>query len=426
MTARSDGPRSVKRVPIFRAFHPDSQVASSFETRSLSSLTLARGPASGGHGSDDGLSSDLSSSEGSGPDNIGGPGDKRPRPSEESPASPTAKRPRAGSISDEDAECAVMAAAVAAATSTTTLPPACPYTVSALVARVDNQEQAAARARALAGIKGETIRIYCDGIYDLFHFAHARMLEQAKHLFPNVHLIVGVCNDEITRKNKGPCVMTEDERVESVRHCRWVDEVITDAPWVLDLDFLDLHKIDFIAHDAEVYPSANHSDVYGAVKMKGRFLSTQRTDGVSTSDLIARILRNYHGYTRRNLRRGYTAKELNVSFWREHYIKLQDNVDVATAEFKKRFSDTKSEFEAALRRGREVLFSEFTSDLPDGGPTRGRLPSEGVTSSNATSSADPSASAIPANGTSTAESSDAPGPARPSASTSSKPRRRET
>ncbi|MES1921167.1 Choline-phosphate cytidylyltransferase A [Bonamia ostreae] len=170
-------------------------------------------------------------------------------------------------------------------------------------------------------------RIYLDGIFDLFHFGHARLFKQIKTRFPNSTVIAGVCADDLVNKRKGKTVLNSEERYESLEHCKWVDEVIQNAPWTIDQKFLDLHKIDYVAHDPIPYTTGNDKDTYSYVKSIGRFIATDRTEGISTSDIINRVVKDYDKFVRRNLKKGYSRQEMNVGFLKEKRIKVAGKMD---------------------------------------------------------------------------------------------------
>ncbi|VWU52948.1 choline-phosphate cytidylyltransferase, putative, partial [Hepatocystis sp. ex Piliocolobus tephrosceles] len=132
------------------------------------------------------------------------------------------------------------------------------------------------------------------------------------HLEKKVTLIVGVCSDIDTRKFKGQIVQTLEERTETLKHIRWVDEIISPCPWVITPEFVEKYNIDYVAHDDIPYAS--------------KFKATQRTSGVSTTDLIVRILKNYEDYIERSLQRGIHPDELNIGTTKAQSIKMKKNL----------------------------------------------------------------------------------------------------
>lgn len=99
----------------------------------------------------------------------------------------------------------------------------------------------------------------------------------------------------LCEQHKNRPLLESAERYEAVRNCRWVDEVVEDAPWVIDDNFMNKLQIDYVAHDELPYAMATNDDVYDWIKKNGQFLPTRRTEGVSTSDLVARIVSLYRG-----------------------------------------------------------------------------------------------------------------------------------
>jgi choline-phosphate cytidylyltransferase len=107
-----------------------------------------------------------------------------------------------------------------------------------------------------------------------------------------------------------------------------VDEIVPDAPWVITKEFLDKHQIDCVAHDALPYAdtSGAGNDAYEYIKSIGKFKETKCTEGISTSDIITRMLKDYNEYVMRNLARGYTRKDLGVSYVKEKQLRVNMSI----------------------------------------------------------------------------------------------------
>ncbi|PIA43931.1 hypothetical protein AQUCO_01800170v1 [Aquilegia coerulea] len=136
------------------------------------------------------------------------------------------------------------------------------------------------------------IRVYMDGCFDLMHYGHANALRQAKAL--GDILVVGVVSDEEIIANKGPPVLSMEERLVLVKGLKWVDEVIASAPYEITEKFMDSlfneHKIDYIIHGDDPCLLPDGTDAYALAKKVGRYKQIKRTEGVSSTDIVGRIL----------------------------------------------------------------------------------------------------------------------------------------
>ena len=132
-----------------------------------------------------------------------------------------------------------------------------------------------------------TTRVYVDMVGDLFHAGHVALLREARR--HGDRLVVGVLSDEGAASYKRRPVMTLEERVAVVAACRYVDEVVEGAPLVLTEEFLAAHRVDVVVHGDDLSP-ADAEAVYGPAVRSGRLRYVPRTTGISTTELIRRVL----------------------------------------------------------------------------------------------------------------------------------------
>ncbi|CAJ0891008.1 17522_t:CDS:2, partial [Entrophospora sp. SA101] len=169
--------------------------------------------------------------------------------------------------------------------------------------------------------KGKPIRIYSDGIFDLFHLGHAEALKKAKTYFSDVYLLVG---GEDGHERGGACTIIDTLPVEP-------------------------------------YPSGDCDDIYGFIKSQGKFLPVTRTEGISTSDLITRIIKDYDEFLERNLERGISPRDLGLGYLREKEYLMKKSISKVTSNIHQNWHGTKEELKNDLAELKNDLAQVFAS-----------------------------------------------------------------
>ncbi|KAI9734881.1 MAG: hypothetical protein M1834_001961 [Cirrosporium novae-zelandiae] len=131
-------------------------------------------------------------------------------------------------------------------------------------------------------------RMWVDGCFDFSHHGHAGALLQARRL--GKQLVVGIHSDEEILVNKGPTVMSLEERVAAVDACRFATMSVPHAPYVTSLPWVSHYGCYYVAHGDDITSDSNGEDCYRFVKAAGRFRVFKRTPGISTTDLVGRML----------------------------------------------------------------------------------------------------------------------------------------
>ena len=121
---------------------------------------------------------------------------------------------------------------------------------------------------------------------DLYHFGHVNFLKQASEI--GDYLIAGIHSDETVQNYKRSPIMTMEERISVVASCRYVDEVIQNAPLIIDLKWIKKHNIHLVVHGDDFSEDLLQLCYKIPIEM-GIFKKVPYTPGISTTDIMNRL-----------------------------------------------------------------------------------------------------------------------------------------
>ena len=136
--------------------------------------------------------------------------------------------------------------------------------------------------------KTKPVRIYMDGVFDIIHSGHFNAFRQAQYL--GDILVCGLNSDADVAKAKGKTLMDIKERSSLAGSSKWIGEVALDTPYTPTIETLDTYNCDYLAHGDDIPTNEHGQTIYDDLIAKKRLRVFRRTEGISTTVIIGRLL----------------------------------------------------------------------------------------------------------------------------------------
>ena len=133
--------------------------------------------------------------------------------------------------------------------------------------------------------------VYTDIVGDMFHAGHVEFLKKAREF--GDYLIVGVLANDVVEEYKRQPILSLEERVKVVEACKYVDEVIVATPLRLTEELIQKYQITYVVHGDD-FNKELLEDQYGVSLKLGIFRTVPYTPGISTTNIIKRIVDRYN------------------------------------------------------------------------------------------------------------------------------------
>ena len=134
------------------------------------------------------------------------------------------------------------------------------------------------------------MKLFCDGVFDLFHEGHVKHFKKITELYPNSYLMVGIYNDKDSTGYKRKPYYDQNKRLKLVSSCKYVDEVTLDYPGIMTEEFMNKNNIDMIVHAFSNINDIEKQKKYFEVPIRlNKMKVIEYNKGVSTTNIIENL-----------------------------------------------------------------------------------------------------------------------------------------